>query len=410
VVWGKTMAELQNARPNHLQPLPSPSWDVVVVGAGPAGGLAALDLAQRGLRVLLVERRALPRWKVCGCCLNAQAQAVLAAVGQGQLIDRQGGVPLRRLQLGHRGQRASLALPDGRALSRERFDQALVEAAIAAGASFQANTTAHLGPADATGRAVTLQERGSRQPQSVRTKVVLVAAGLAQRCIPASEAGAGFIQRHSRIGAGCVLQDEAAAYPAGSIHMAIGSQGYVGLVRREDGLLNLAAAFDRQALQSTAPGHSGAAGAARAVLASAGFAIPVGLEQARWQVTPALSRRAAVVAGERFLVLGDAAGYVEPFTGEGMAWALTAGAAAAPLVLAGLDGWSLALERRWERELELRIGRRQRLCRGLALLLRQPGATALAFGLSQHLPALAEQLVAQLNHVAIPPRQVAPCP
>jgi len=359
---------------------------------------------------LLVEKREYPRWKVCGCCLNAQAQAVLAAVGQGQLIDAQGGVPLRRLQLGHRGQRASLALPDGRALSRERFDQALVEAAIAAGACFQASTTARLGPADASGRTVTLQERGSSQPQTVRAQVVLVAAGLAQRCIPASEAGAPIIQRHSRIGAGCVLPDAAAAYPAGSIHMAIGRAGYVGLVRREDGQLNLAAAFDRQALHSATPGKNGAALAARAVLSSAGLPIPVGLEQARWQVTPALSRRAAVVAGERFLVLGDAAGYVEPFTGEGMAWALTAGAAAAPLALAGLDGWSPALERRWQRELQLRIGRRQRLCRGLALLLRQPGATALAFGLSQHLPALAEQLVAQLNHVALPPRQLTPCP
>ena len=394
------MTELQNAN----------NWDVVVIGAGPAGGLAALDLAQRGLRVLLVEKRAFPRWKVCGCCLNAQAQAVLAAVGQGHLIDAQGGVPLRRLQLGHRGQQASLALPAGRALSRERFDQALVEATIAAGARFRSSTTARLGPADASGRTVTLHERDSRLPQSVRARVVLVAAGLAQRCIPASEAGAPIIRRHSRIGAGCVLPDAAAAYPAGSIHMAIGTQGYVGLVRREDGQLNLAAAFDRQALQTAAPGHSGAAGAARAVLASAGFPIPVGLEQARWQVTPALSHRSAVVAGERLLVLGDAAGYVEPFTGEGMAWALTAGAAAAPLVLAGLDSWNPALERRWARELSLQIGRRQRLCRGLALLLRQPGATALAFGLSQHLPVLAEQLVGQLNHVAIPSRLVSPCP
>ena len=395
------MAELQHAN----------GWDVVVVGAGPAGGLAALDLAQRGLRVLLVEKRAFPRWKVCGCCLNAQAQAVLAAVGQGQLIESQGGVPLRRLQLGHRGREASLALPDGRALSRERFDQALVEAAVAAGASFRASTTAQLGPADATGRAVTLHERGSRLPQTVRAKVVLVAAGLAQRCIPAGEAGAPIIQRHSRIGAGCVLPSAAAAYPSGRIHMAIGREGYVGLVRREDGQLNLAAAFDRQAIQCPGPRSSGgAAAAARTVLTSAGFPIPLGLEQARWQLTPALSRRAAVVAGERFLVLGDAAGYVEPFTGEGMAWALTAGAAAAPLVLAGLECWSPALERRWQRELRQQIGRRQRLCRGLALLLRQPGATAVAFGVSQHLPAVAEQLVAQLNHVAVPSLQVSPCP
>jgi flavin-dependent dehydrogenase len=348
---------------------------------------------------------------VCGCCLNAQAQAVLAAAGAGGLVDSQGGVPLRQLQLGHRGERAILALPDGRALSRERFDQALVQAAIDAGAEFRANTTARLGPADATARTLTLQQRGCPEPLAVRAGVVLVAAGLTHHCLPAAEAGVPVVQQRARIGAGCVLAAPEAPYPAGSIHMAIARQGYVGLVRREDGQLNLAAAFDRQALLAHAgPGSGGAAAAARAVLTGAGFAIPAGLEQARWQLTPALTRRAPAVAGERFLVLGDAAGYVEPFTGEGMAWALTAGAAAAPLVLAGLAGWSPALERRWAQVLQRQVGRRQRLCRGLALVLRQPGATALAFALSQRLPALAEGLVCQLNHVVLPPRPVLPCP
>ena len=52
-------------------------WQAVVVGAGPAGALAALQLARQGVRVLLVEKRAFPRWKVCGCCLNAQALSLI---------------------------------------------------------------------------------------------------------------------------------------------------------------------------------------------------------------------------------------------------------------------------------------------------------------------------------------------
>lgn len=377
------------------------NWDVVVVGAGPAGALAAIELARRGIQVLLVEKRNFPRWKVCGCCLNAQAQAVLASVGQSELIEQQGGVALDQLLLGHKGKKCSIALPGGKALSRERFDQALVDAAIAAGAHFRSGTTALLGPATAWARNVTLQKFGAKYIEQVSAKVVLIAAGLANRCIPASEAGELHIKQRSRLGAGCVIKEAATTYSAGVIHMAIAKQGYVGLVQREDGYLNIAAAFDRHALKTNT--HSfRAAEATRAVLINAGFAIPMGLEQADWQVTPALTRHSRVVGGERFLLLGDAAGYVEPFTGEGMAWALTSGAAVVPLVLAGIACWSESIESRWQRVLRKQIGRRQRICRAMALLLQQPLATALAFGLSKRVPLITNKLVSQLNHVAIP--------
>ena len=52
------------------------SWDVIVIGAGVAGGLAAFDCARRGLRVLLVEKRSFPRWKVCGCCLLSPTETL----------------------------------------------------------------------------------------------------------------------------------------------------------------------------------------------------------------------------------------------------------------------------------------------------------------------------------------------
>ena len=46
-------------------------WDGVVIGAGPAGAMAARELALQGGRILLVERKRFPRWKICGACLNA---------------------------------------------------------------------------------------------------------------------------------------------------------------------------------------------------------------------------------------------------------------------------------------------------------------------------------------------------
>ncbi|ABI46932.1 NAD(P)/FAD-dependent oxidoreductase [Synechococcus sp. CC9311] len=381
-------------------------WDVLIIGGGPAGGLAALDCAAHGLRVLLVEQRLFPRWKVCGCCFNSQAQAILNSRGQNNLIVDSGGQALQSLRLGLRGREATLALPNGFALSRERFDQALINAAIKAGATARFRVTAQVGTASPGYRSVSLKDRQSGATSHVKARVVLVAAGLTQRCLPQNEAGQSSIRQQSRHGAGCVVDDDSHHYPAGAIHMAIGDRGYVGLVRREDGLLNLAGAFDRDALSQ----GQGAIDAAQHVLNQAGFPVPAALQQGqRWQLTAALSRSSDVVAGERFLVMGDAAGYVEPFTGEGMAWALTAGAAAAPFVLEGLDRWTEDLETRWKTTLQRHIGRRQTVCRALSSVLKRQSPTALLFELVNRWPAMAEQIISNLNEVKLPSPKGEPC-
>ena len=370
-----------------VETLPGQSWDVVVIGAGPAGALASLDLARRGLRVLLVEKRRFPRWKVCGACFNGQAQAALASVDQGHLLESLGGLPLRRLRLGLGGRQTCCALPPGWDVSRSRFDQALVQAAVSAGAVFRPETTAQLGPASAQTRGVSLRQ--GRQQQLVQAAVVLVAAGLAHRCLENEPNAHTLIQPRSRLGAGCMLAGADHHWEGGSIHMAVGRQGYVGLVRIEGGGLNVAAAFDRSLLQET----GSAAAAAGRVLAEAGFPALPRLDEADWQSTPALSRSSTPLAGHRFLVLGDAAGYVEPFTGEGMGWALTAAAAATPLVLEGTRAWEPALERRWCRTHRQRIGRRQLVCRGLALALRHPSSTRGLFWAASRLPSLPQRLM-----------------
>src|SRR5207248_9566682 len=53
-----------------LADAPRRTWDVLVVGAGPAGSSAARGLARRGPSVLFGDQAAFPRWKGCGCCLN----------------------------------------------------------------------------------------------------------------------------------------------------------------------------------------------------------------------------------------------------------------------------------------------------------------------------------------------------
>jgi flavin-dependent dehydrogenase len=66
------------------------TWEVVVIGAGPAGSIAARECAKQGLRTLLVDKAAFPRPKVCGCCLNANAMATLERLGLGGAVARLG--------------------------------------------------------------------------------------------------------------------------------------------------------------------------------------------------------------------------------------------------------------------------------------------------------------------------------
>src|SRR4051812_31019629 len=100
-------------------------WDVLVVGAGPAGAMAAYQLACNGLTVLIVDKNSPPRSKVCGCCMNGAALAALRVAGLGDLPRSLGAQRLREVHLHVNKHSASLPLPVGVALSREAFDAAL---------------------------------------------------------------------------------------------------------------------------------------------------------------------------------------------------------------------------------------------------------------------------------------------
>ncbi|MEE8384643.1 MAG: NAD-binding protein, partial [Dehalococcoidia bacterium] len=112
-----------------------------------------------------------------------------------------------------------------------------------------------------------------------------------------------------------------------------------------------------------------------------------------WKGTPPLTRRVSSLGGERLFLVGDAGGYVEPFTGEGMGWALWGALALAPLVHAGVECWDDALVRQWAQVHRARIGRDQRVCRMVAWGLRHPSITRFALGALGAMPGLARPLV-----------------
>jgi flavin-dependent dehydrogenase len=428
-------------------------WDVVVVGGGPAGAAAAARLAAGGFRTLLVDRTAMPRGKVCGCCLSTAALRELDALalaldgpGDGPPwplstwpTGRKAGVfdgrrsphpaaadcvhsplaemlacaePLVGVRVLGGGREARLPLPGGAAISRERLDTELVRAAIAAGCDWlpEMDVVAVQEPPPGPHplrmilrpRTVEARERSL----DLRSRAVILAGGLtdAVRVIPAGAGAAPAPRRRidaaSRIGVGTVLDATAADLPAGALVMAVGRAGYCGLVRLEDGRIDVAAAIDPLLLRD---GHR-PGDALRTILADAtngrvgGWLDETALAAAACRATPRLTHRAAAVAGAtgRVLRVGDAVGYVEPFTGEGIGWALAGARLVATALLAsgavaGSD--PLQAAHRYERDHARHFRPRHARCRRVVRCLRTPRLVAGAVRAARWAPWAARRVV-----------------
>jgi 2-polyprenyl-6-methoxyphenol hydroxylase-like FAD-dependent oxidoreductase len=352
-------------------------WDVVVVGAGPAGALAAREVARRGGSVLLVDRVKFPRYKVCGGCLNPRAVLQLQKAGLGNLTKDLGSVPLTRLRLGANNRFADVPLPPGAGVSREALDAALIRTAIAAGTQFLPNTSAVALPMTKKTDRRTVRLRQGGREYAVEARIVLAAGGLGSKIeeTPEEEVakdGAKNWEADSRVGAGVMIPAPAAGCEPGTIYMACGPEGYVGQTVVEDGRVDMAAALDPDAVKRA----GGVGELSTLILERAGFPGYAGLASLPWKGTPHLTRQAPRLGSARLFVLGDAAGYIEPFTGEGMAWALAGAGLIAPLALRGArQGWDPELLVRWRGAYHRKVSRRQMICRITADLLRRPIAT-----------------------------------
>src|SRR6185295_7697688 len=114
--------------------------DVVIVGAGPAGAVAAFVLARAGARVRLVDRATFPRDKLCGDTVNPGTLARLSSLGLAAPIEARGLRVAGMLVTGERGAAIEGRYPGGvygRALVRRDLDSGLLQAAIDAGCQFE---------------------------------------------------------------------------------------------------------------------------------------------------------------------------------------------------------------------------------------------------------------------------------
>lgn len=355
----------------------SARWDAVVVGAGPAGSATALRLARAGAKVLLLDRARFPREKPCSEYLSPESTRVLERLGDDVLAAVAAAAPAHL-----RGMKVvapSGAAVVGRfetfsyALPRTIFDTILRAAAEAAGAEVREGMKVEELLYDAGAVAgVVARETRSGTREALRARVVVGADGL--RSVVARRLGRVHALGPRRIAFTAHVADVAGVEELGEMH--VGRPGYIGLGPIGNGVTTVAlvlpVAHARRGERFFAeldrfPGVAGRFDprrVVRAVMATGPFA--------RW------SRR-VVAPGGGALLVGDAADFFDPFTGQGIYSALRGAELASDAILAGdLRRYARARRReflgKWvlERMIGIAVGWPALIERVVGRLIRRP--------------------------------------
>jgi menaquinone-9 beta-reductase len=296
-------------------------FDVAIVGSGPAGASCAAFCASAGLRTLVLERELFPREKVCGDCLNPACWPILRRL---ELAERVRILPhgvLERVEfIGIGGRTLSVTLPAGDdaeiAVKRSLFDQLTMKRARELGATIRegATVTALTGPGAARANWTI-----TAAAETFEAQVLVAADG-----------------RNSTIARLCNLRPRSAKERiALQTHLPLPSDfgnrvvlqflpgGYSGQAPVGDGELNVCLVTvppKMAALRSWAEAHFGIS------------------PKHTWRTITPLTRTPIAAAHQSLFFVGDAARVVEPFTGEGIYYALASGELAADAITSQHNG------------------------------------------------------------------------
>lgn len=379
--------------------------DALVVGAGPAGSLAALILARAGVTVRLLDRAEFPRDKLCGDTLNPGSMAILDRLSA---VAGPDAPPGHGASLAARIRACSLALTGmtvtgpggacvgadyprgltGQALTRRDMDLLFVEAAAAEGVQVETGVTVVRPRLSDDGSRVTgVYARAGRQEAMIPARIVIAADGRGSRLASAMHLSR-FASRPRRWAYGAYFAGVAGVGTRGEMHLR--RDGYIGVAPLPGGLTNVCVVREqprgdqrqviRHAIEGDATLRDRFSGA---TMVSATMVLgPLAID-------------ASSAGCPGLLLAGDAAGFVDPMTGDGLRFALTGAELAARAALgelaSGTPGWrrlgtdragAFAVKWRLNRTLRSVVSSRRALGAAAALARRWPASVEYLIGVA----------------------------
>jgi geranylgeranyl reductase family protein len=393
--------------------------DVIVVGGGPAGSSCAYWLAEAGWDVVVVEKKQFPRVKTCGDGLTPRAVRQLADMGLEEALA--GSHKYSGLRAYGFGQSIEMQWPEhpnfpdyGYTITRYDLDGLVAERAVKAGASLLSGTevvapiiddglrpsppSTPAGPSLPSLSGVTIKEKESGATRALRARYVVVADGANSRVgrmlgtnrrrdLPLGMALRGyytsdrhddlFIESHLDIrdSEGNVVPGYGWIFPMGDGRVNVG----VGLLSTDRRWKGVNTSHLMDAFVDWAPKSWGLS-PETSLGPPTGGKLPMGLS-----VGPR--------AGGNVLMAGDAAGTVNPFNGEGIAYGYETGRLAAAALGHALSGEGAAALRDYDLQLKAAYGPYYKVARAFVRMISNPRAMKLCVGVGMHSEFLMSQLL-----------------
>jgi flavin-dependent dehydrogenase len=361
--------------------------DVLVVGGGPAGSSCAIALAREGANVMLVDAQARGRDKCCGHCLSGRAWKIVSELGLRELVESVSTGATAQVAWRSGAQGFEMNLPAFGAITpRVELDKKLLDEAERVGVRVVQPATAKW--LDAQKFAVRLAEHTC----VVDAKLVIAADGLGSGIARARGWNPTSPGRKYGFAGSWRAPNALANWSGERIEMRVVRGGYLGMVAESHEQIHVAGLIDRNSKLGRPDELLNEVARSWPLLAAA---LQEG-RPSRWNAAGPLPWKPTRIADESTALVGDAAGYAEPFSGEGMRWAFES---AYGLTRAWRQhgGWSAEAAQTYSKWHSDHIASRQQKTLRMAWFLEQPTRAYVICKAARTFPRVASWLACNMT-------------